>query len=83
MSDQDRISPNNINTMSSRLVMRIEKNINLGIISWSNTKFSERTLTINITSQTYIRLKCRTALLVAKLETKKIPIKQIFKAFCL
>ena len=83
MSDQDRISPNDINTMSSRLVMRIEKNINLGIISWSNTKFSERTLTINITSQTYIRLKCRTALLVAKLETKKIPIKQIFKAFCL
>ena len=83
MSDQDRISPYNINTILSRLVMRIEENINLGIISWSNTKFSERTLTINITSQTYIRLKCSTALLVAKLETKKIPIKQIFKAFCL
>ena len=32
-SDQDRISPNNINTISSRQVMRIEKNINHGIIS--------------------------------------------------
>ena len=42
-SDQDRISPYNINTISSRQVMRIEKNINYGIISWSNTKFSELT----------------------------------------
>ena len=42
-SDQDRISPYNINTVSSRQVMRIEKNINNGIISWSNTKFSELT----------------------------------------
>ena len=32
-SDQDRISPNNINTVSNRLVKRIEKNINYGIIS--------------------------------------------------
>ena len=30
MSDQDRISPYNINTTSSRQVMRIKKNINLG-----------------------------------------------------
>ena len=44
MSDQDRISPYNINTVSSRQVMRIEKNINLGMINWSNTKFSELTL---------------------------------------
>ena len=29
-SDQDRISPYNINTISSRQVMRIKKNINLG-----------------------------------------------------
>ena len=28
MSDQDRISPYNINTISSRQVMRIKKNIN-------------------------------------------------------
>ena len=28
MSDQDRISPNNINTISSKQVMRIKKNIN-------------------------------------------------------
>ena len=28
MSDQDRISPYNINTTSSRLVMRIKKNLN-------------------------------------------------------
>ena len=32
-SDQDRISPYNINTISSRQVMRIEKNINYEIIS--------------------------------------------------
>ena len=42
-SDQERISPYNINTISSRQVMRIEKNINYGIICWSNTKFSELT----------------------------------------
>ena len=41
MSDQDRIFPYNINTTLTRQVMRIKKNINLGIISWSNTKFSE------------------------------------------
>ena len=33
MSDQDRISPYNINTISTRQVMRIKKNINLGVIS--------------------------------------------------
>ena len=33
MSDQDRISPYNINTTSSRQVMSIPKNLNLGIIS--------------------------------------------------
>ena len=42
-SDQDRISPYNITTISSRQVMKIEKNINPGIISGSNTKFSELT----------------------------------------
>ena len=44
MSDQDIISPNNINTISSRQVMRIKKNIDWGIINWSKTKFSELTL---------------------------------------
>ena len=43
MSDQNRISPYSINTISSRQVVRIKKNINLEIISWSNTKFSELT----------------------------------------
>ena len=33
MSDQERISPYNINTISTRLVTRIKKNINWGIIS--------------------------------------------------
>ena len=33
MSDQDRISPYNINTISSRQVMRIKKSISEGIIS--------------------------------------------------
>ena len=32
MSDQDRISPYNINTISCRQLMRIKKNVNLGII---------------------------------------------------
>ena len=41
MSDQDRISPYNINTISGRQVMRIKKNINWGNTSWSNTKFSK------------------------------------------
>ena len=44
ISDQDRISPYNINTISTRKVMKIKKNINLGIISGSNTKFSVLTL---------------------------------------
>ena len=33
MSDQDRISPYNINTILTREVTRMKKNINLGIIS--------------------------------------------------
>ena len=33
MSDQDRISPFKINTISSKQVMRIRKNINKGITS--------------------------------------------------
>ena len=44
MSDQEGISPYNIGTISIRQVMRIKKTINLGIINWSNTKFSELTL---------------------------------------
>ena len=44
ISDQDRISPYSINTISTRQVMKIQKDINLGIVSWSNTKFSELTL---------------------------------------
>ena len=43
MGDQHRISPYNINTISSRQVMRNKKNINDGIISWSNTKFLKLT----------------------------------------
>ena len=41
MSDQDRISPYDINTISSRKVMRLDEEENKEIISWSNTKFSE------------------------------------------
>ena len=32
-SDQDRISPNNVNTISSRQVMRIKESLKKGIIS--------------------------------------------------
>ena len=42
MSDQERISPCNINTILNRQETRIEKKISIqGIISWSDTKFSE------------------------------------------
>ena len=37
MSDQDRISPNNINAISSKQVMRIKKSINHVTVSGSNT----------------------------------------------
>ena len=43
MSDQDRIFPYNIDTISSRQVMRIKKKISQEITSWSNTKFSKLT----------------------------------------
>ena len=43
MGCQERISPYNVNTISRRQVMRTQKNINLEIISWSNTKFSDIT----------------------------------------
>ena len=43
VSDQERISPYNINTTSRRYVMRIKEIINKGIDRWSNTKFSELT----------------------------------------
>ena len=43
MSVWDRISPYNIDTISSKQVMRIKKNINYRIINWSNTKFSKLT----------------------------------------
>ena len=43
ISDQDRISPYNIDTISSRQVMRIKENIGYEIISWSNITFSELT----------------------------------------
>ena len=44
MSDQDRTALDNIHTISTRYVMRIKKNITLGIISWFNPKLSELTL---------------------------------------
>ena len=40
-SDQDRISPYNINSMSRRQVIRINRNISQAINSWSNTKISK------------------------------------------
>ena len=33
MSDQDRISPYNINTISDRHVLRLKKNLNEGVIT--------------------------------------------------
>ena len=40
-SDQDRISPYTVGTISSRKVMRIKKNINKGNMDLSNSKFSK------------------------------------------
>lgn len=40
-SDQDRISPYRINTISNRQMMRLKKKINWEIISWSSTEFSK------------------------------------------
>ena len=41
--DLDRSSPYVISMISSRQVIRIKKNINWGIIGWSNSKFSKLT----------------------------------------
>ena len=43
IGDQERISPYNINTISTRQLLRIKENINLRIIRWSITKFSKLT----------------------------------------
>ena len=43
VSDQDRISPYYIYTISCRHVMRIKKNVNNRIANWSDTKFSKLT----------------------------------------
>ena len=43
MGYQDRISPYIFNTISSRQVIRIRKNINQRIAGWSQTKFSKLT----------------------------------------
>ena len=42
MSDQERISPYNINTLSSRQVVRLNvKYESTNYLGWSNTKFPE------------------------------------------
>ena len=43
ISDQDRNFHYNIITIPSRQVIKIEKHINLGIVSWSNIKFFKPT----------------------------------------
>ena len=53
MSDQDKISPYNISTISSAQVMKIKKNVNKEIISWSNIKS-------NITRTNIIRIVWKT-----------------------
>ena len=41
MSDQDKISPYNINKISIRQVMTKNEDISQGIISWSKPRFSD------------------------------------------
>ena len=55
VNDQERISPYNISTISSRQVMRIQKNINQGIISRSSTSFSSTNI-IRIVRETLRRV---------------------------
>ena len=43
VSDQGRISPYYICTVSCKQVMRIKKNINYGLTNWSYTEFSKLT----------------------------------------
>ena len=50
-SDQDRISPYNINAILSIELMRGKRNINKGITSSSNTKFSKLTTVRIITNE--------------------------------
>ena len=49
-SDQDRLSPYNINAILSIEVMRGKRNINKGIRSSSNKKFSKLTTVRGITN---------------------------------
>ena len=42
MSDQDRISPYNNNTTSSRHMTRLQKNNNKGIMSWPIPNFRNK-----------------------------------------
>ena len=49
--DQDRISPYNINAILSIELMRGKRNINKGIISSSNKKFSKLTTVRRITNE--------------------------------
>ena len=55
VNDQERISPYNISTISSRQVMRIQNNINQGIISRSSTSFSSTNI-IRIVRETLRRV---------------------------
>ena len=43
MSEQDRTSPYNINTITSTQEIKILKNVILGISYWSNTKLAKLT----------------------------------------
>ena len=49
--DKDRISPYNINAILSIELMRGKRNINKGILSSSNTKFSKLTTVRIITNE--------------------------------
>ena len=50
-SDQDRISPYKINAILSIELMRGKRNINKGIISSSNKKFSKLTTVWRVTNE--------------------------------
>ncbi|RMX55215.1 hypothetical protein pdam_00022940 [Pocillopora damicornis] len=81
-SDQDRISPYNINTISSRQVMRIQKNINHGIIrelyiflgkvkeTQQDSKPVAVATMVNVSSTTHSWIPGNTITLNMKLETK-------------
>ena len=80
MSDRARSSPYNINTTSSRQVMRIKGNINLVIISCSNTNY----LNLHYENSTTVSIRriSEEILVVEGLKVELVTKKKVNVKFC-